>query len=141
METIYLAKKFKDSIIPPPPGKDRDLYIAYLKGIKKAYIDPEISETNLYVIPSNKPYRTHSIDAACLPTWSTDRYNAWSLWDDMRKNGYMLTFMEDDGDESVIVFSRDGFRQESIMGINFADCISQAWIWFKINTIGDRPNE
>ena len=141
METIYLAKKFKDSIIPPPPGKDRDLYIAYLKGIKKAYIDPEISETNLYVIPSNKPYRTHSIDATCLPTWSTDRYNAWSLWDEIIKNDYLLIFYEGNDDKKVTLRMENDFMEKIIGGESFSDCVTQAWIWFKINTIGDQSNE
>lgn len=126
-------------------GRERDIEIAGLKGIKKISQSSERYETGLdqsdyflYYIPSGKPWRTHTIDAKLLPHWSTDRDSAWELLKELHEAERLdVGTIEIEFNEHWLNLESKwkGWKFASSVskhGLDgaFADCVSQAWIKF-----------
>lgn len=121
----------------PNEGRERDTAIAKLKGIKKISQSSEKFEEGrdqsdyfMYYIPSGKPWRTHAIDARLLPFWSTDRKDAWELWDELCKAypmGMLYSFTAPDQH----TVETDMSNEIVAKGTSFPDCVTKAWLIWK----------
>ncbi len=94
-----------------PVGREKDIEIAHLK----------------------RPFRykegDYFLDGKPLLHWSTNRNDAWELWDELppikeyRQNGGYH--------EVMFLCGKDALTNHIFKGKDFADCVSQAWITWK----------
>ena len=73
----------KDRILTMNIGQELDILVAKeLFGIKNIYYEEwDEDKISPHYIPSGKPWRTHQIDSRPLPRVSTDKLDAWLLWE------------------------------------------------------------
>ena len=103
-----------------PVGLERNIEIAKLKG--------NVRQHPRFCIPIIIPKGEKVHDEAPrnwkpVSEWSTNRNDAWELWDELPK----ARFYEERCDGSYVVIIKDIVT----IGKDFADCVSQAWIKWK----------
>ena len=134
------------SNIIPKAGRDRDKLIAKLKGIKPVYAcyADNFAGDEYCVLNEDKPFdcriceREKIIDKfKCkewkqrpenewLPQWSTDRNDAWELWEELPapKRYYFHV-----NDKHEISYQNNmEIKWVYFLGDSFPDAVSKAWI-------------
>lgn len=142
----------KEVFLMKPAGRERDIEIAKLKGLNpktvQQLIDEKIfashminSTTDIWIFVKHPVIYNRKYWIFC-PHYSTNRNDAWELWDELRKKKITLNFSEakNDKESILIVWLKSGktipsIRENTliIIGKDFADCVSQAWIKWKEN--------
>ena len=117
-------------------GIERNIQIAELKGLcmhdwkaEDDYFPNGVrSSFHWECIKCNKTDYSRARPHTGIKHWSTNRNDAWELWDEL-PNEY-LQYTEDNGKYSISFYWKGNNR---IVGKDFADCVSSAWITWKGN--------
>lgn len=106
-------------------GRERDYQISELKGYKPGY-------GNLAGIRRHCHFKPSS-GSDPLPRWSTNRNDAWELWDELKRNLNKVnyTYYKHQTLEEITILIVPGKKSLTFYGKDFADCVSQAWIAWK----------
>ena len=97
-----------------PVGRGRDIQIAKAKGFD-SYIDKDIACTTLR--------KSNGKQCIRIQPWSTNRNDAWELWDELPK----AKFYEERCEGSYVIT----LKNIVVVGKDFVDCVSKAWLAWK----------
>ena len=117
-----------------PVGIERDLVIGSMKGyvISKRFYKEE-NRCRIYCgklilqLDVSGGYKKHKWFQ--LPRYSTDRNDAWELWDELPTGKAIKERV--DGTYRLYFYDPDAYEVLIAAGKDFADCVSQAWLNWK----------